>query len=1106
MKFLGAYERDPDWLKSIRFVFDKFEPTIDSGTVSRLLVLFFAFALCFAEAQDQPVDFEKKLSDAQEELIDLQQRLEAPVSKTEIIDPDTVTEAKRLSLSAEISSAQDVASGLISEEKDRSSRLATLPSEIAQLRQNLEEAEGDSSEEIQSNLAAAERELRFLTESTAWFASRKDLSARRLSRLTEELATVADALGKTEANEARQAITQIKNVQESLSAESSELRDYAAENVALAQQRVGSTGLVREISNEIHALADSEAQLRQIEEQFSGATRRISLLESAGLTIDEETGEMLRSQRSQLPSLADMKRKLVSGIRRAATVQLERVKAEDERRALTVDFEGAVATLDPDRSEVAAQLVRTRQKLLDDAISDYSTLQTALESSNEVITQKISRTAEFKTYLNTQLLWLRSSNPIGVNDFAAEARGTVELFIGAPAVNWSGKLLDDLRDQPAIWLLGLLIASYLFWRRRTFKQHYIDAAQGAKSNTEYKPTLIALYYALVRCAVVIFPIWFIIWRTDGSIFSIGKGLVAAAIALTTFLIIHELSRVPHGLLVTHLGKTGTLAERLRDMSFRLSWTFVPLIFFAVALSAVHPTGEGRIYFVGALTIAALQAHFLLKPSVGILSHLGFRSTYARAFYGFCVFGLIAMIFATLLGYFTSARIVSEKMASTLGILFLAALSAALLLRWVQVSRKKVAQRAENERRKAAQREANQGPFEGPAEIAEAEQQRSAEEYAARKAKLSQNQEETQRLVRIIAVLTAGFAIWGVWSSSLPALSALDKVNIWAASGATTSTTSSSSLSDSTGLPNILPSETGETPEAEPDSDAVVSRNVTLQDVILAIFILLLVVFASRHLPATLDLLVLQKLSLEPGSAFAITTTVRYTVVGIGIAMVFSRLGIQWENIQWIAAAVTVGIGFGLQEIFANFVAGLIILFERPIRLGDFVTLSDVSGQVSKIRIRATTIRDFSNKELVVPNKEFITGQLINWTLTDPVMRLEIPVGIAYGSDTALATSELERIARDTEHVMETPKPSVAFMNFGESSLDFDLRVFIRGAENIVPVQSKIRYAIDAAFREAGIEIAFPQRDLHIRSLPEKMTQNQLEAVLKGGAIDGRKES
>jgi potassium efflux system protein len=175
----------------------------------------------------------------------------------------------------------------------------------------------------------------------------------------------------------------------------------------------------------------------------------------------------------------------------------------------------------------------------------------------------------------------------------------------------------------------------------------------------------------------------------------------------------------------------------------------------------------------------------------------------------------------------------------------------------------------------------------------------------------------------------------------------------------------------------------------------------------------------------------------------------------------------------------VGLGFGLQEIFANFVSGIILLLERPVRVGDMVTVGEVTGKVSRIRIRATTITDFDLKELIIPNREFITGQLINWSLSDRKARVVIPVGVAYGSDTELARKTLLDVAAAEPDVLDDPEPTAFFLGFGASSLDFQLRVFIDDTDKLFLLRHRLHMAIDAAFREKGITIAFPQQDVHL---------------------------
>lgn len=246
--------------------------------------------------------------------------------------------------------------------------------------------------------------------------------------------------------------------------------------------------------------------------------------------------------------------------------------------------------------------------------------------------------------------------------------------------------------------------------------------------------------------------------------------------------------------------------------------------------------------------------------------------------------------------------------------------------------------------------------------------------------------------------------------------------------------------------------------------------------------MLVVTWASfRNLPALGEIVILQRLPLDPGSRFALSTVLRYIIAIIGVAIAFKVMGLAWSQVQWLAAALTFGLAFGLQEIFANFVSGLIILAERPYRIGDTVTVGGVSGTVTRIRMRATTISDWDRKELVIPNKTFITGEVINWTLSDPVLRLTVPVGVSYGADIDRTEQLLREIAAANSKVLTEPAPQALFLGFGDSTLNFELRVFIPHIEHLLGARHALHRAILLRFREAGIEIAFPQRDLHIRS-------------------------
>lgn len=286
-------------------------------------------------------------------------------------------------------------------------------------------------------------------------------------------------------------------------------------------------------------------------------------------------------------------------------------------------------------------------------------------------------------------------------------------------------------------------------------------------------------------------------------------------------------------------------------------------------------------------------------------------------------------------------------------------------------------------------------------------------------------------------------------------------------------------------------------------------SITLADVGLALVLVILTYVLVRNLPALVEIVLLQQLPLDAGSRYAIGAVLRYAVAIIGIAATLGAAGISWNKVQWLAAALTFGLAFGLQEIFANFISGLIMLAERPVRVGDTVTVGNVSGTVTRIRMRATTISDWDRKELIIPNKTFITDQVINWTLSDPILRVIVPVGVAYGTDADKVEALLLKVARANRLVLDDPRPQALFLGFGDSALSFELRVFIGSIEHLVQVRHQLHGAIAREFQKAGVEIAFPQMDLHLRDakplvdLMQHKSGSGAEGPGNGAARDGQ---
>jgi potassium efflux system protein len=227
--------------------------------------------------------------------------------------------------------------------------------------------------------------------------------------------------------------------------------------------------------------------------------------------------------------------------------------------------------------------------------------------------------------------------------------------------------------------------------------------------------------------------------------------------------------------------------------------------------------------------------------------------------------------------------------------------------------------------------------------------------------------------------------------------------------------------------------------------------------------------------------VVPRVRMAPGVPYAIGTFARYLLIVFGFVIAISMLGFQLDRLALVVSALGVGIGFGLQNVVNNFVSGVIMLFERPIRVGDRVQLDDLIGDVTSIGIRASKFRTFDGSDVIVPNSEFISTRVINWTLTDYKRRLIVPVGVRYGTDPEQVLELLLEAAREHEDVLADPEPVSLFLAHGESSLDFELRVFTESHRGWMAVLSDLTVSINRKLKEARIEIPFPQRDLHLRS-------------------------
>lgn len=241
-------------------------------------------------------------------------------------------------------------------------------------------------------------------------------------------------------------------------------------------------------------------------------------------------------------------------------------------------------------------------------------------------------------------------------------------------------------------------------------------------------------------------------------------------------------------------------------------------------------------------------------------------------------------------------------------------------------------------------------------------------------------------------------------------------------------------------------------------------------------------FVSRRLKNLLTARIIKSTSADKGAVISIGNMTRFFIMVIGVLIIIQSAGINLSALTVLFGALGVGIGFGLQTITDNFISGIIILFEKPIKVGDRIELDDVSGNVTNISIRATTVLTNDNVSIIVPNSEFVSGRVINWSHNDRSVRFRIPVGVSYNEDPKKIKELLLEVADENPSVLKTPEPDVFFDEFADSSLNFRLIVWTSElTDKPAPFKSELYFAIFEKFKERGVEIPFPQRDIHLRS-------------------------
>ncbi|TNH07502.1 mechanosensitive channel MscK [Testudinibacter sp. TR-2022] len=825
-------------------------------------------------------------------------------------------------------------------------------------------------------------------------------------------------------------------------------------NAKISQDLVEQTNMDNQLVQDglrIRNMLDNLLQTqRNIEEQISALQGTLIL------------SRIINKQRQALPTDS-----LIGGLSKRITDLRVRIFDTNERRDALYSPAVYIAGLEQSKKTVfneeeKAQLttiLQDRRKLLTDLITRLN------EELNHAINIELNQqqvssiSKELQSKLEQQSFWVRSNSPIDFDwfiNFPKMAKIQLDQIVKLLNFsNWRDYLLPIGSLVGFLLLLAGAITLAKNWIKRKISWHNsnINTLRGDNQSRTilvlFYTLLLALPSTLLFLSVLILVIYFC--------FQSPLALLPWALKMAAFwfFIAFLLSLLrPNGIAYKHFNFSATANGMFRS-SLKRSIPILVVLLNASTFTSLEETGIANDYLGEALIITALLFFlFQLAPSfsnaikrmdqelLGDEHHPQEHTNYQRLFKFFRLLLLlipISLILLIGLGYYYTALTLIKHIIYTYVVLILWINIRELTHRAIRVSSRQLAYRRLKELREKESTE--QTEFRGEEKIIDAQDEKIALSTV--------NQQVTKLTDILLWILLLGLFYW-VWSDLLSVAYYLDNVSLWQ-----------------------------QTSTAE--NGASIVESVTLLNFLSSMVILWGTYLVVRNLSGILEILVFSRVRLSQGSPYAITTILSYAFVALGAGVAFSSLGMSWSKLQWLFAALSVGLGFGLQEIFANFVSGIIILFERPVRIGDLVTIGEFSGTVSKIRIRATTIVDFDGKEVIVPNKAFVTERLTNWSLTNTTTRVVLKVGVAYGSDLELTRDLLYKAASEAPFVLEDPAPLVYFLTFGASTLDHELRVYVNQTNERNKTVDFLNRRIDQLFKENNIEIAFNQLDVYIKN-------------------------
>ena len=885
----------------------------------------------------------------------------------------------------------------------------------------------------------------------------RDFTQAQISAHQQRVDTLSKAAQALREAEARQGREQAEALERSAEALPPALHAIAEENARFRRE------LEEVIDRENAVSGDLQATRRRLDEITTDFERTRQRVEAVGTT--PAIGRLLirRREALRLPQAdPETAAALSAENERATDRQIDIDELLRERGPVPAVAARVVESLpEPERQRHEAQaleLARSRRDALEELQKVYGRYTVQIASLSLAERRLMETVATYTDYIDHQLIWLPGP---GIREMLEPARLGESLAWLFSGERWAevANVAHSVARQRPFWTLAIGLGFLLLLRER--KRAAGRIRRIAREVDLIRTDSFALTLQALGLTLVVTGAWPLLligsgWLLSTSLTaasfsqSVAQGLVLSGISLAILSFIIQICQ-EDGVGDRHLRWPRPVRDALVRETRWIRPVTVPLLFVVVATADYEPVPVaqflGRLAFILLSVLIAVFVYRLGRRR-GLLMQVmgGADGLLVRLHFLWFPLMLIlpvSLALTSALGYHYAAWHLDLRAEQTLSFFIGLFLLKELLLRSLYVAERRLRlkdalRRKEESRAQRAQRQAEK----------EGEPPPVALDIPA--VSFDELSEQSKRLVRAGFLFGAVLGIWVIWSDLVPALSFLS----------------------TTELPFY----------ATRIADGIATQvPVTLGDLTFALMVALITVLSAKNIPGVLEITLLRRLPLDSGARYATTTLFQYAIVGMGVFLAFGTLGLQWSKIQWLVAALGVGVGFGLQEVVANFVSGIILLFERPVRVGDVVTIDNATGVVSRIRIRATTITKYDKQELLVPNKMFITGQVTNWTLADMTNRVLINVGVAYGTDATTAMALMLEAAKENENVLTDPKPVVTFEAFGDNALNLVLRSYLGSVDNRLSTITALHKAIYAKFNAAGVKIPFPQRDLHLET-------------------------